>query len=279
MTVAAPLDPFRAWRRIVESAGPARRHCAPQHRPEPGPEARALVSTILAREHVYRPIAAADWPRAELVARSAAFLHLVEALVHANPRPGGSAQPLAEQVLEKLTAAGVAPEGEAVDWHAAAETRDRAVELLAAAAALLAELHGPERAREPLARALLEVGSAHEHMEPVAWIRYATSALASGGVLAELLRTGAQGLADTHPSLLVSDARRGRSARLPAWLRFGHRGGAADAGGRVRGALARELSAYLPPDAPGRLTTIAELLTAAGLPTTPATVRRLITRR
>ena len=70
---------------------------------------------------------------------------------------------------------------------------------------------------------------------------------------------------------VVADANR-------LWRRFGRRGGAADAGGRVRGALARELDLYLPSDAPGRLTTIAELLTAAGLPTTPATVRRLITR-
>ena len=81
-----------------------------------------------------------------------------------------------------------------------------------------------------------------------------------------------------NPELLTGRVSRARSARLPLWRRFGRRGGAADDGGRARGALARELSVLLPPNAPGRLTTIAELLTAAGLPTTPATVRRLITR-
>ncbi len=276
--MAAPLDPFRAWRRIVESATPGRRRrTTPQRRPDPGPEARALVAAVLAREHVYRPIAAADWPRAEPVARSGAFLHLAEALARANPWPSGAAQPLAEQVLEKLAAAGVDPEAEAVDWHEVAAARDRAAARLAEVADTLGAFYGAPPP-EPLDRVLRAVGEAAEGMSTPAWVRYAVAFLARRGALAGVLRLAAEALAEAHPALLVGDARRARSGRLPLWRRFGRRGGAADAGGRARGALAREMAVYLPPDAPGRLTTIAELLTAAGLPTTPATVRRLITR-
>ena len=278
--MGTPLDPFRAWRRIVESARPRRPPRGLHRRPEPSPEARALVAAVLAREHVYRPIAAADWPRAELVARSAAFLHLAEALVraHTGPERSGStgfAQPIAERVLEKPTAAGVAPEGDAVDWSAV-EGQARVLADHLASAAAIAEreyrdnpLPDPDREVRDAAR---EVG----RISP-SWPREAFWRLGPSGALAYVLREMADAVRD-NPELLIGRVSRARSDRLPLWRRFGRRGGAADAGGRVRGALARELDLYLPSDAPGRLTTIAELLTAAGLPTTPATVRRLITR-
>ena len=264
--MAAPLDPFRAWRRIVESATPGRRRrTTPQRRPDPGPEARALVAAVLAR----------DWPRAEPVARSGAFLHLAEALVRAHTWPEGFAQPLAERALEKLTAVGAVSEAAAIDWSAV-EAQARALADHLASAAAIAEreyrdnpLPDPDREVRDAAR---EIG-----MISSSWPREAFWRLGPSGALPYVLREMADAVRD-NPELLIGRVSRARSARLPLWRRFGRRGGAADDGGRARGALARELSVLLPPNAPGRLTTIAELLTAAGLPTTPATVRRLITR-
>lgn len=276
-------DPFKSWRRIVESATRERprrkrpQRGAPQRRPEPGAEARAVVADILGRKNLFRPLAAADWTRVELVAQSAAFLHFVEALVREDPWPSGAPQAFAEQVLNKLAAVGTAPESDAIDYHEVTEQAGKLAEHLEAAALIVTQLYGDHDAADP-AREFRFIAYLYSELPPERWPAEAFWRLGRVGALAYVLRELAAAARVRPDVFLVSDARSDRSNRLPLWSRFGRRGGAADANGRLRGALARDIDRYIPLNAPGRLTTIAELLTVAGLPTTPENVRRLLTR-
>lgn len=284
------LDPFKSWRRIAESATRERprrkrpQRGAPQRRPEPGAEAHALVDRLLAGEPPFRK---ADWSRAESIARSPAFLHLVESLVRRQAeRPnnlGYLAIGCSEAVLSKLSAARDVIEGRvSLDLEAKVtamsmvQKEARALaEHLTAAAEIAERLYegppplDPERDVQAAAKSVLAGGSPK--------MLYALWPLVRVGAFPYVLRETAD-FVRIFSDCLVGEENRTLAGLFLEWQRFGRRGGAADAFGRLRGALARVLGECLPPNVPGRFTTIAELLTVAGLPTTPANARRLLTR-